>query len=501
MPTETIYNQSVRQPVIAILGHIDHGKSTLLDYIRETNIVETEAGNITQRLSAYEVVHKNPGGIERKITFLDTPGHEAFVSMRSRGVGVADIVVLVISAEEGVKAQTIEGLKTISEAGIPYIVAINKIDKPQADIERTKNSLLENGIYLEGYGGDVPFVPISAKTGAGVPELLDMMLLVADLAELKTDPAKNATGFVIEAHLDQKKGIAATLIVLDGTLKSGMFLVAGDALAPTRILQDFLGRPLQEAHAGQPVRVIGWNKIPLTGIPFTAYEKKKDAEAATKIAPPAKSPDSLELPPRERGSVLLPLILKADTAGTLDAILHELGKIEGDRVRIKILQRGTGNVSEGDLKLAQSVPGAVIVRFNSGIDGTAADIAARLNIQVEHFTVIYEFSKWAGEEMNKRRPVEEVKEITGRAKVLKIFSKMKDRQVLGARILEGSLSLNASVKIMRRGEPLGIGSIVNLQQQKVDVKKVGEGEFGGEIKAKIDAAPGDELEGFVMVKK
>src|SRR3990167_5935471 len=220
--------QIERPPIIVIMGHIDHGKSKLLDYIRKTNIVEGEAGGITQHISAYEVNHKDAKGVEKRITFLDTPGHQAFEGMRARGARVADIAVLVVSAEDGVRAQTIEAYKSIMEAKIPFIVAINKIDKPNADVNHTKQTLAEAGIYVEGYGGEVPWVAISAKVGTGVSELLDMMLLVAELAELHGDPKKNAEGVIIESHMDPKRGVTATLIVTDGTLTLGMFALAED---------------------------------------------------------------------------------------------------------------------------------------------------------------------------------------------------------------------------------------------------------------------------------
>ncbi|HEY4517870.1 MAG TPA: translation initiation factor IF-2 [Candidatus Paceibacterota bacterium] len=495
---ETIKKEE-RPPVVAILGHIDHGKSTLLDYIRKTNIVATEAGAITQKLSAYVVVHSDKQGKERTITFLDTPGHEAFVAMRGRGISVADIAILVVSAEEGVKPQTLEALKTIKEAGIPYIVAINKIDKPQANVERTKTSLLEHEIFLEGMGGDVPFVPISAKSGQGVPELLDMLLLVADLAELKADTGKGAEGVVIEANMDPKKGIAATLIVKNGMLRSGAFVAAGDALAPTRIMQDFLGKAITEARPSQPVRIIGWSKIPTVGSPFAVFEKKRDAEKVVERA----TTSHFSIPSTEENpeTVVVPVILKADTVGTLEAIAHEFEKLPTDRVRVKILQKSTGPISEGDIKLAQSISGTVVVGFNTPTDPIAADLSLRNNIAIQEFNVIYELTKWIGEELGHRRPTKREEEMVGQAKVLRFFSKTKDRQVIGCRLQEGFFTAPAQVRVMRREQEIGRGAVVNLQQQKVDAKRVEAGEFGAEVKSKIDIAPGDMLESFVVVEK
>jgi translation initiation factor IF-2 len=260
------------------MGHIDHGKSTLLDYIRNTKVADSEAGGITQHLSAYEVEHTLATGKTKKITFLDTPGHEAFQHLRSRGSKAADIAILVVSAEDGVKPQTLEALAAIQEAAIPYIVAITKIDKPNANIERVKNSLLENGIYLEGLGGNIAYVPISSKSGDGIPALLDLLLLAAELEELTGDATKTAEGIIIESHRDPKKGISATLIIKNGTLKSGTFVIAGRAMAPLRLIQDFKGKQIKEATFSSPVTVVGWNDIPPVGEIFVCIASKKEAE-------------------------------------------------------------------------------------------------------------------------------------------------------------------------------------------------------------------------------
>ena len=270
----------VRQPVVAVMGHIDHGKSKLLDYIRKTNVVERELGGITQHISSYEVEHIGEDGKVRKITFLDTPGHEAFAGMRLRGVQAADIAILIVSAEDGVKTQTIEALKSIENANLPYIVAINKIDLPGADIERTKSSLVENEIYLEGMGGSVPYATISAKTGEGVKELLDLLLLATDLEELTGDPSKNAEGVVVESHVEPRKGISATLVIKDGTLKSGQSVVVGECIAPVRIMEDFQGKRIKEAKSGTPARVIGFSDVQSAGSTFAAFRPTIEAEAA-----------------------------------------------------------------------------------------------------------------------------------------------------------------------------------------------------------------------------
>ena len=271
-----------RPPVVVIMGHIDHGKSTLLDYIRKANIVDGEAGGITQHLGAYEVNHKTSEGKEGRITFLDTPGHEAFCSIRERGAQVADVAILVVSAEDGVKPQTLEALKCILLEKIPYVVAINKIDKAGADIEKTKQSLAENEVYVEGYGGDIPVCAISALNGEGIANLLDIVLLVTDMLDLKADTNAKAEGSIIEAKLDSKKGISATLLIKNGTLESGQFVVAGDSLSPVRIFEDYQGKAIKKASFSSPVKVIGFNKIPIVGSRFVTCLNKKEAEETAK---------------------------------------------------------------------------------------------------------------------------------------------------------------------------------------------------------------------------
>ena len=267
-----------RPPIVVVMGHIDHGKSTLLDYIRKTNVVEHEAGSITQHISAYEVIHPSTdSGQEKKITFLDTPGHEAFSKMRERGAKVADIAILVVSAEDGVKPQTIEAWKTIVESQIPCLVAINKIDKPNANIEKTKIELAENEIYLENYGGKIPFAEISAKAGTGVDNLLSLILILAEMENFQANQSENASGYVVEVNLDPKRGIEATLIIKNGTLKKGMCVLVEEAFCAVRIMENFLGKPVDTATFSSPIRLIGFNKMPSIGAEFKSFQKKCDA--------------------------------------------------------------------------------------------------------------------------------------------------------------------------------------------------------------------------------
>jgi translation initiation factor IF-2 len=515
----TAKTQSERTPVVVVMGHIDHGKSTLLDYIRKTNIVDKEAGGITQHISAYEVVHEKDGQ-KKKITFIDTPGHEAFSKMRSRGAIVADIAVLVVSAEDGVKPQTLEAIKAIRTAGLPFVVAINKIDKPAADVERTKQNLAENDVYLEGYGGDISWVAISAKTGQGVNELLDLILLVAELAGLTGDESKKAEGIVIETKLDTKKGISATLIIKDGALFRGAYIVAGDAWTPVRIMENFLGKPIEKSIFGSPVQVIGWSKLPEVGSLFYAVDSKKEAEteamkyateaaiakaAATKNVVPIianngpvkKSEAGNGTAPNETPIVektQIPVILKTDTVGSLEGIEHEIGKIHHDKVEVQIIQKGIGPISEIDIKGALGAVGAVVLGFNVRTDSAAFNLADRSGITLQNFTVIYKLSEYLRLLADERAP-KPTEEIRGTANIMKVFSKQRDRQVIGGKVTGGAVKVGEVVAIRRRAALIGTGKIRNLQQMKSDTSTVTEGkEFGAQIESKIDLAPGDIIE-------
>ncbi len=496
-----------RPPIVVIMGHIDHGKSSLLDYIRKSNIVSGEAGGITQHLSAYEVSHKGTDAYTaNRITFLDTPGHEAFSKMRSRGAGVADIAILVVSAEDGVREQTKEALRAIKEAGIPYIVAINKIDKANANIERTKQNLVENEVYLEGYGGDVPFAPISAKVGTGIPELLDMLLLVAEMANLTGDSALPAEGIVVESRVDTKRGNTATLIITNGTLEKGSFILAEESLAPVRAIENFLGEVVAEATFSSPVQITGFDTLPAVGTTFHAFETKKEAERTQELLreerakfAPTKVTRTIPLSP---DALIIPVILKSDVAGTLEAVEKELNKIERERIAIKIIAKGVGPIGENDAKLASGSTGAIIVGFHTKIERGAQDIAERFGFTVKTFDIIYELSEWVNAELDRRTPKFLSEKIEGLAKVLKTFSTTKHKQVIGGKVTSGMLEVGAQVKIMRRETAIGKGKITELQQQKLPAKKVDEGnECGMMVEADIEIVPGDVLEAFVMAEK
>lgn len=485
--------------MVAIMGHVDHGKSTLLDYIRKTNVVDTEAGGITQKISAYEVLHKGSDGKEHKITFLDTPGHEAFTAIRTRGACVADIAVLVVSAEDGVKPQTIEAQKIITKANIPFIIAATKIDKEGADLNKVKNSLAEHGMYVEGYGGTLSFVPVSAKTGQGIAELLDTILLAAELEELKGDEKKPAEGIVIEANLDKKKGISATLIIKDGTLLSGAYVATSNAFSTVRIMENFLGKTIKEATFSSPVQIIGWNALPAVGAPFVVFDSKNDAEEYalkhSKDRPCAKICNEDECP-------IIPVVIKAGDAGGLDALMHEIAKIKNDKIRIKIIASGVGEISEKDVKSASGRKDTIVLGFNVAVGAEAQSHAEKLGISIQVFDIIYKLSEWLENLVTERTPKVKVEESTGTAKVLKSFSSVKDKQVLGCRVEKGQIILGAEVKIMRRDFEIGRGRVREMQKFKNRVSEIGEGqEFGTMVESKIEIAPGDKLEAFQIVEK
>lgn len=483
-----------RPPIVVVMGHIDHGKSTLLDYIRSSNNTAKEAGGITQHLSAYVVNHKTKDGVDESITFLDTPGHEAFQKMRLRGADVADVAILVVSAEDGVKPQTLEALESIKQANIPYIVAINKIDKPSADIPRVQASLIENEIYIEGMGGDIPWIGISAKTGEGISDLLDLVILAADLIELNGDTSAPATGQVLEGKVDPKRGNTATLLIKNGTLKSGMFVVAGNCFAPVRIMEDYLGKTIKEASLSTPVGIVGFSGIPPAGSPFYTVKSKKEAEAALAqiIKPAVVAQVRSSLP-------TVPILIKAGALGAIEAIEHELSKFSSERINVRVIDTGVGDITASDVQNVSATKNAIIVGFTVKVERQAVDLAERLGVEINTFDIIYELSDWLNTALKNRTPQMEEMIFTGKVKILKHFSVQKNTHVIGARMEEGHIKMNQKVKITRRDIEIGKGTIKNLQQQKSDVQKIDEGEFGMQLETRADIAPGDYLEPYDIV--
>ncbi|MDB4984401.1 MAG: infB [Patescibacteria group bacterium] len=498
MENKTTNNLIERPPVVAIMGHVDHGKSSLLDYIRKSNIVSGEAGGITQHIAAYEVAHTDASGTLKKITFIDTPGHAAFSAMRNRGARVADIAILIVSAEEGVKTQTIEAIKTILVAKVPYIVALTKIDRPNANPERVKSELLEHGVYVEGYGGDIPVNAISSVTGAGIDELLETILLLAQFQEFTGDPDKLAEGFVVESHLDEKRGVSATMIIKNGTVTRGQFIVAGTSMTGTRIIEDFAGKSIESATFSSPITITGFSVTPAVGSEFQALETKKDAEEFIELA--KQNMENLVYvanPMITSETKIIPVIIKSDVFGSAEAIDDEIVKLSTDEVYFKVIKKGVGIINESDLQLALSDKNTIIIGFNVDIDKKVLDMNEVDQITVKTFNIIYKLTEWLEVEREVRRPRKEVDTILGRAKILKVFSSQKNSHVAGGRVLEGSMDKKAGFKLMRGDEQVARGTITELQMGKAPVSSVGiDEEFGMQLDCKEDPLPGDVIETF-----
>ncbi|MFA5987360.1 MAG: translation initiation factor IF-2 [Candidatus Paceibacterota bacterium] len=494
---KTEQNLTKRPPIVAVVGHIDHGKSTLLDYIRKSNIVENEAGGITQHIGAYEVVHDFGENRKERITFLDTPGHEAFSKMRVRGAKVADVVILVVSADDKVNVQTLEAVRAIQEANVQYVVAINKIDRPNANIEKIKQEFAENQVFLEGYGGNIPNVLISAKTGQGVPELLDTILLIADMADLKKNDSQPASGVVIESNLDPKKGPVTTLIIKNGTLKTGSYLIVDNLSAPVRMMCDASGAQIKSANASSPVLVMGFSEPPKVGSCFISADDKKEAQAMAETNKDKNICAGLVSDEVQGTKLTLPILIRSDFLGTLEAVEKEIKKLETPEVKIKVAHAGVGNITEADIKMASTRTNPVIVGFNVKIDRTAIELAEKLGVErPQTFDIIYLINKFLEEKIKERMPKEEIETVVGKAQILKTFgSAGKDKQIIGGRVYEGVIAPNKAIKIIRQQKEIAKGQLITLQSNKVRVKELKKDEqFGAMIESKIDIAPGDLLE-------
>ncbi len=471
-------NLKVRPPVIVVMGHVDHGKTALLDAIRRTNVIEGEAGGITQHIGAYQVVRR-----KRLITFIDTPGHEAFTAMRSRGAKVADIAVLVVAADDGVKPQTIEALRIIEAAGIPYVVAINKIDKAEADINKTKQELSSQlNITPEDWGGKTICAPVSAKEGTGVEDLLDMILLTADLDEekLKANPNRDAIGTVIESHVDKSAGPMATILIQNGTLKVGDQLTFdGKLYGKVRALKDYKGENIKEAAPSTPAQILGLKIAPEVGDMLLVGEgekikTKKMKTGKTKINIIKQNGDENKDIKKKK----LNLIIKADVFGSAEAIEESLEKIATEDVGVNILHKGLGNITEGDIEKAVG-SGAQILGFNVKVPPQTENIIREKEVIVKTFNIIYDLIEYVKEEMNKILDIEIKRIDLGKLKVLAIFRTEKNSQIIGGKVLEGKIELNSNAEVFKNKEFKASGKITKLQSGKQDVTEVGENEECG----------------------
>lgn len=460
-----------RPPVVVIMGHIDHGKTTLLDFIRSSNVAAGEAGSITQHIGAYEVEHNG-----MHITFLDTPGHESFSRMRERGACVADVAVIVVAADEGVKPQTAEAIRAAKAAGIPFLVALNKTDKPDADANRVKGELAEHDVLVEGWGGNVPVAEISAKTGAGVPELLDLILLASEMEELTADSAHPGSGIVIESHHDRKRGVVATLLIKDGAVHKGDWLQSGSACASIRIMENSDGKVIDEASFSSPVRVLGFSASPVVGDMFQVRANKKEAEEVAKRFAVPDAAASERMP--EEGVLVVPLIIKADVAGSCEALEGEIEKLNSEHLIIKILRSDIGDIADDDIKTASTASGSagsLIIGFKVKVSASAETLAERYRITIHISDIIYELLDWLRMELARRMPKERTRTDIGELQVLKVFKKEGKSIVFGGKVLRGIMKKGALFEVKQGEAVVGSGTISNVQQQKMDVKEVAAG--------------------------
>jgi translation initiation factor IF-2 len=490
-----------RPPIVVVLGHVDHGKTTLLDYIRKTNVAEKESGGITQHIGAYQIVHK-----DKTVTFIDTPGHEAFSQMRSRGAKVADVAILVVAAEEGVKPQTKEVISHIKEFEIPVVVAINKIDKPVANPSKVIGELAKEGIVAESQGGKVPSVNVSAKTGQGVDELLEVILLVAEMEELKVDSTKPASGVVIESYLDSKRGPVATLLIQEGILKKSDIVSCGEAFGRIKNLEDFQGKAIDHVLPSTPVLVLGLNQVPVVGEKFEVVDSEETAMsfvAKSREDKKVKASLSAEAPSLSRGAggKILNLILKTDVRGSLEAIEGVLKNIKQENVIINILKSEVGDISESDVKLAFST-GSTIIGFRVKLPNFILDLAKRQGVRIKTFEIIYELVEEVKRGLVRLLEPEVIREDLGKLKALAIFRKEKSRMIIGGKVISGKVENKALVNIIRNEEKIGKGRIIQLQQNKKDINEVEKGKEAGILfEGDMVIEEGDVLEVYKEEKK
>ncbi|MDP3954122.1 MAG: translation initiation factor IF-2 [bacterium] len=462
---------SPRPPVVVVLGHVDHGKTSILDKIRQAKVAQGEAGGITQHIGAYQAEHNG-----KKITFLDTPGHEAFSAIRSRGAKVADVAVMVVAADEGVKPQTKEVIEILKETKTPFVVAINKIDSQGANAQAVRQGLAEQEVLVEDYGGKVPVVELSAKTGQGIDELLEMILLIAEVEDLKSRMEGLAEGTVIEVHLDKQRGMVATLLVREGELSVGDWVVAGSGLARVKLLEDFSGKRVDTAISSQPVVALGWSNPPKVGEQFKTYKSAKEAEAVS-VANSNIGPAvifQVESGPEVTNKKISNIVLKADTQSSLEALDHAMKTIHSEEVGYRVVFYGVGNVGDNDVRKAVAGQAAVI-GFNVAIDGSAANLAERNGVSIKTFNIIYGLIEEVRSIMSELLEPEIKRTDLGKLKVLAVFKKDAKSQVVGGKITSGKAVRGATVDIVRNGSAVLTGRLGQLQHNKADVAEVAEG--------------------------
>jgi len=484
-----------RPPVVVILGHVDHGKSSLLEAIKDFKITSKESGGITQHIGAYEIEEKG-----KKITFIDTPGHEAFSAMRLRGAKVADIAILVVAGDEGIKPQTKEAIKIIKEANIPMIVVINKIDKPEANAEKIKRELAEQKIFVESMGGKTPCIETSAKTKKGIPELLEMILIVSEIENLQADLEKRAEGTVVESYLDEKRGPIATLILENGILKKGDIVGTSSVVGRVKTIQDFQGKPVEKAFPSMPAVILGFEKVPRVGEKFNVFNSLEEAKKELKEPTTTVSKSQLIINPNPKEKNVFNLILKTDVFGSLEAIEEVLKNIPQEKVILKIIRKEVGEINESDVELAKTI-NAVIIGFRVKTNQIAQKISLREKVKILNFEIIYELAQSVRQLMEKNVKEEVVKKSLGKAKVLMIFRTEKKRQIIGAKILLGKIIKSAFLEIFRNEEKVGSGKILMLKRDQNEVGLVEKGkECGILYEGDVKIEEGDILEIYINEK-
>ena len=472
---------SERPPIVVVLGHVDHGKTSLLDRIRSTNVVAGEAGGITQHIGAYQI--ETPKS-KKKITFIDTPGHAAFAKMRSRGANVADLAILVVSGQEGVKPQTVESIKFIQEAKIPFLVAITKMDLPDVDINKVKNELVRAGVLLEGLGGEVVSLPVSAKTGQGIEEMLEIILLLAEMAGLGAQSEGPLEAVIIESKMDATKGPVASVIVRNGSLKIGDEVWSESDQAKVRAMFDERGRPVQKAFPGQPVELLGFKKVPLVGEKLSRVGQKNDEKKFTTNVFEITSED------KEKPKI----ILKADTIGTLEAIFQSLPD------QLFVLKAEPGNINESDITLAVSSQ-AHIVGFNVKLPSSVKKLAEVEGVTIAQFKTIYELTETLEKRLDDFLHPKPTEEIIGRAKIMAEFVVNKNDRVAGCSVEEGEIMKNLPFRLVRGSDTIGSGRIKSLRTGKTEVDKVGKGNSCGiQLGNEFDFTIGDMVLSYRKLK-
>lgn len=480
MSKESDKNIHARPPVVVVLGHVDHGKTTLLDYLRTTKVAEREAGGITQSVGAYEII-KN----DNKITFIDTPGHEAFTKMRERGAKIADVAILVVAADDGVKPQTEEVIKILQKNEIPFIVAINKLDKNNADIEKTKQDLLNHGVMLEGFGGDIPFASISAKTGEGVDDMLDLVVLLSEMSGLKWDESANASGFILESEVEKQRGTVVSLIVKNGVLKKGDKIYTKSSDGSVKLLENFMGEKVDEIKPSGPAMVIGFNQLPDIGDTFSTSKEDLENPESVEVDKDENSEEKESLDGKKEINV----VLRGDTNGSVEALSSVISNLVFEDFYINITMADVGDITDGVIKNALATK-AFVVGFNVKVDKNAQNIAKSYDIKIISSDIIYRIVEAIEDSIKNIEKEEE----TGKLKILATFSSQGENYVVGGEVVSGFLQLNDRVNIIRDDEIISKGRIINLQQAKKDIKRAEEGECGLRIKSPEEIKEGDIVE-------